>query len=80
MQAITGEVIGEVDESYPLQKKGTSLEHLRDIAHLRARTNLFGAVLYTPSKPWPASPSVEFGKSVFFCFPKSLLSCFAHAF
>ncbi|EQC49823.1 asparagine--tRNA ligase [Bacteriovorax sp. DB6_IX] len=44
MQAITGEVIGEVDESYPLQKKGTSLEHLRDIAHLRARTNLFGAV------------------------------------
>lgn len=44
MQAVTGEVIGAVDESYPLQKKGTSLEHLRDIAHLRVRTNLFGAV------------------------------------
>lgn len=44
MQAVTGEVIGNVDESYPLQKKGTSLEHLRDIAHLRIRTNLFGAV------------------------------------
>lgn len=44
MQAITGEIIGAVDESYPLQKKGTSLEHLRDIAHLRVRTNLFGAV------------------------------------
>lgn len=44
MQATTGEVVGAVDESYPLQKKGTSLEHLRDIAHLRARTNLFGAV------------------------------------
>ncbi len=44
MQATGGEIIGEVDESYPLQKKGTSLEHLREIAHLRARTNLFGAV------------------------------------
>lgn len=44
MQAVSGEVIGAVDESYPLQKKGTSLEHLRDIAHLRSRTNLFGAV------------------------------------
>lgn len=44
LQAITGEVIGNVDDSYPLQKKGTSLEHLRDIAHLRVRTNLFGAV------------------------------------
>lgn len=44
MQAINGEVIGNVDDSYPIQKKGTSLEHLRDIAHLRVRTNLFGAV------------------------------------
>lgn len=32
-------------ESYPLQKKGHSLEFLRSIAHLRARTNTFGAVL-----------------------------------
>ncbi len=31
--------------SYPLQKKGHSLEFLRDIAHLRPRTNTFGAVL-----------------------------------
>ena len=44
MQANGGEVIGAVDDSYPLQKKGTSLEHLREIAHLRSRTNLFGAV------------------------------------
>ncbi len=44
MQGTHGEIIGPVDESYPLQKKGTSLEHLREIAHLRARTNLFGAV------------------------------------
>lgn len=31
-------------ESYPLQKKRHSLEYLREIAHLRARTNTFGAV------------------------------------
>ena len=31
-------------ESYPLQKKRHSLEFLREIAHLRARTNTFGAV------------------------------------
>jgi len=32
-------------EKYPLQKKGHSLEFLREIAHLRPRTNTFGAVL-----------------------------------
>jgi asparaginyl-tRNA synthetase len=32
-------------DSYPLQKKGHTLEFLRDIAHLRPRTNTFGAVL-----------------------------------
>ncbi|MCL2319665.1 MAG: asparagine--tRNA ligase, partial [Treponema sp.] len=31
-------------ETYPLQKKRHSLEFLREIAHLRARTNTFGAV------------------------------------
>jgi asparaginyl-tRNA synthetase len=31
-------------EEYPLQKKGHSLEFLREIAHLRPRTNTFGAV------------------------------------
>ena len=31
-------------ESYPLQKKRVSFEHLRDLAHLRARTNTLGAV------------------------------------
>lgn len=40
------EVLGLADpESYPLQKKGHSLEFLREIAHLRPRTNTFGAVL-----------------------------------
>lgn len=32
-------------DEYPLQKKGHSLEFLREIAHLRPRTNTFGAVL-----------------------------------
>ena len=39
------EIIGECDpEKYPLQKKRHSFEFLREIAHLRARTNTFGAV------------------------------------
>ena len=37
---------GKADpEQYPLQKKGHSMEFLREIAHLRPRTNTFGAVL-----------------------------------
>jgi asparaginyl-tRNA synthetase len=39
------EVFGDADqEKYPLQKKGHTLEFLRDIGHLRPRTNTFGAV------------------------------------
>ena len=46
IQAAEITVLGKADpETYPLQKKATSLEHLRDIAHLRPRTNTFGAVL-----------------------------------
>ena len=42
----TLEVFGTADPAtYPLQKKGHSLEFLREIAHLRPRTNTFGAVL-----------------------------------
>ena len=38
-------VLGTADSAtYPLQKKGHSLEFLREIAHLRPRTNTFGAV------------------------------------
>jgi asparaginyl-tRNA synthetase len=38
-------VYGTADaEKYPLQKKGHSFEFLRDIAHLRPRTNTFGAM------------------------------------
>jgi asparaginyl-tRNA synthetase len=39
-------VLGSADpELYPLQKKGHSMEYLREIAHLRPRTNYFGCVL-----------------------------------
>jgi asparaginyl-tRNA synthetase len=46
IQAKEIELYGTADpETYPLQKKGHSLEFLREIAHLRPRTNTFGAVL-----------------------------------
>ncbi|MBQ7941894.1 MAG: asparagine--tRNA ligase [Muribaculaceae bacterium] len=45
IQADKIEIYGTADpESYPLQKKGHTMEFLRDIAHLRPRTNTFGAV------------------------------------
>ena len=46
IQAENIEIYGTADpETYPLQKKGHTLEFLREIAHLRPRTNTFGAVL-----------------------------------
>lgn len=46
VQAESLELYGTCDpESYPLQKKGHTLEFLREKAHLRPRTNTFGAVL-----------------------------------
>jgi asparaginyl-tRNA synthetase len=45
VQARTLEVLGFADpETYPLQKKRHTLEFLREIAHLRPRTNTFGAM------------------------------------
>jgi len=45
VKATTIEILGESDaEKYPLQPKKHSLEFLREIAHLRFRTNTFGAV------------------------------------
>ncbi len=44
------ELLGGADESYPLQKKRHSLEYLREIAHLRPRSNLFGAVFRVRSR------------------------------
>ncbi len=48
--AATLEVLGEAGPSYPLQKKGHTLEFLREIAHLRPRSNLFGAVFRVRSR------------------------------
>lgn len=44
MQAKRVHVYCANSEDYPLQKKETSLEYLREIAHLRSRTNTFSAV------------------------------------
>jgi asparaginyl-tRNA synthetase len=46
IQASTLEVVGWVEDplTYPMQPKQHSLEYLREYAHLRPRTNLFGAV------------------------------------
>ncbi|GHU72473.1 asparagine--tRNA ligase [Clostridia bacterium] len=44
LQASAIEVTGSSTAEYPLQKKGHSMEFLRTIAHLRPRSNTFGAV------------------------------------
>ena len=38
------EIIGKCDDDSPVQKAGTSFEFLRTVAHMRPRTNTFGAV------------------------------------
>ena len=45
LQADDLQVYGTADSTYPLQKKGHTMEFLREKAHLRPRTNTFGAVL-----------------------------------
>lgn len=49
LRATQVELVGPVDSTYPLQKKGHTLEFLRTIAHLRPRSNLFGAIFRTRS-------------------------------
>lgn len=44
VQARKIEVLGPCDESFPMQKKGQSFEYMRKYAHMRLRTNTFGAV------------------------------------
>src|SRR6266568_6502478 len=44
------EIVGGADETYPLQKKGHTAEFLREIAHLRPRSNLFGCVFRVRSR------------------------------
>ena len=50
MHATEIQLLGGVPDDYPLQKKGHSAEFLRSIAHLRPRTNLYGAVFRTRSR------------------------------
>ncbi|MBQ0144019.1 MAG: asparagine--tRNA ligase [Bacteroidales bacterium] len=46
IQAQEIEVYGDCDPmKYPIQKKGATLEYFRTVAHLRPRTNTFGAIL-----------------------------------
>ena len=69
IQATALEVLGEADpDKYPIQPKKHSLEFLREVAHLRFRTNTFGAVFrirhamafaihqYFNSKGFPKNP------------------------
>ncbi len=44
------EIVGTTDDSYPLQKKGHTPEFLREIAHLRPRSNLFSSIFRVRSR------------------------------
>src|SRR6266404_3178300 len=44
------EIVGTADDSYPLQKKGHTAEFMREIAHLRPRSNLFSSVFRVRSR------------------------------
>jgi len=44
------DIVGGADDTYPLQKKGHTPEFLREIAHLRPRSNLFGCVFRVRSR------------------------------
>lgn len=51
IQAKEIEILGKCDSNeYPLQKKGHTLEFLREISHLRLRTNTFGAIFRVRSQ------------------------------
>jgi asparaginyl-tRNA synthetase len=45
VQADTIEILGTCGNDYPMQKKGQSFEYMRQYAHMRLRTNTFGAVM-----------------------------------
>src|SRR5438128_64828 len=44
------DIFGTSDDSYPLQKKGHTPEFLREIAHLRPRSNLFSSIFRVRSR------------------------------
>jgi asparaginyl-tRNA synthetase len=50
LQASRVVLVGPAPEDYPLQKKGHTMEFMRSIAHLRPRSNLFGAVFRIRSR------------------------------
>ena len=50
LRATRLELLGQADSTYPLQKKGHTPEFLRSIAHLRPRSNLYGAVFRVRSR------------------------------
>lgn len=50
VRATEVELLGSVPEDFPLQKKGHTPEFLRSIAHLRPRTNLYGATFRMRSR------------------------------
>src|SRR5436190_16415689 len=50
LRATRIELVGRADATYPVQKKGHTQEFLRTIAHLRPRSNLYGAVFRMRSK------------------------------
>jgi asparaginyl-tRNA synthetase len=50
LRATRLELIGSADATYPLQKKGHTAEFLRTIAHLRPRSNLYGAMFRLRSR------------------------------
>jgi len=50
VKASSVQVLGTADATYPLQKKGHTPEFLREIAHLRPRSNLFGCVFRVRSR------------------------------
>ena len=74
IQAEEIEIYGTADPlTYPLQKKGHSMEFLREIAHLRPRTNTFGAVFRMRHHMAMAIHTIFSMKEVFTIFiPRSL--------
>ncbi|MBQ9959031.1 MAG: asparagine--tRNA ligase [Oscillospiraceae bacterium] len=50
INADTAEIVGDVEDGYPLQKNRMSQEYLRQYPHLRARTNTFGAAFRVRSE------------------------------
>ena len=74
IQAKEIEIYGKADPTvYPLQKKGHSLEFLREIAHLRPRTNTFGAI-FRICHHLEYAIHDYFNKQGFFCFHTPIIT------